>query len=201
MTRSTGTSGLILFGIAAERDHRVAHRGEIDDRRHAGEILHQHPRRAERDFVLMFAAIVGPRGDRLDVFLLDAASVFVAQQVFEHDLERERKLRDAGEPVLLRRLQRVNLIGLRPHGQRLAALETVEAGHAGAPGRKAIGGGSAGYRYNSGGQATQTIVLEERGSRGFEGINAPQRVGFDDRTRRAAALRRTFVRGGSGRRR
>ena len=31
MTRSTGTSGLILFGIAAERHHRVAHRGEIDD--------------------------------------------------------------------------------------------------------------------------------------------------------------------------
>ena len=81
-----------LVRIAAKRDHRVAHRGEIDDRRHAGEVLHQHPRRAERDLVLMFAAIAGPRGDRLDVLLLDAASVLVAQQVFEHDLERERKL-------------------------------------------------------------------------------------------------------------
>jgi hypothetical protein len=36
-----------LLGIAAELLHRVAHRGEIDHRRHAGEILHQHARRAE----------------------------------------------------------------------------------------------------------------------------------------------------------
>ena len=42
-----------LVGIAVKGDHRIAHRGEIDDRRHAGEILHQHPRRTERDFVLM----------------------------------------------------------------------------------------------------------------------------------------------------
>ena len=32
-------------GVAAELLHRVAHRGEVDDRRHAGEVLHQHPRR------------------------------------------------------------------------------------------------------------------------------------------------------------
>ncbi len=31
-----------LFGVAAERLHGVAHGGEIDDRRNAGEILHQH---------------------------------------------------------------------------------------------------------------------------------------------------------------
>jgi len=30
ITRSTGTSGLILLGIAAELGHRVAHRGEVD---------------------------------------------------------------------------------------------------------------------------------------------------------------------------
>ena len=41
-----------LVRIAAERHHRVAHRGEIDDRGHAGEILHQHARRAEGDLVL-----------------------------------------------------------------------------------------------------------------------------------------------------
>jgi hypothetical protein len=32
MTRSTGISGLIFFGIAAEPLHRAAHRGEVDDR-------------------------------------------------------------------------------------------------------------------------------------------------------------------------
>ena len=93
-----------LIRIAVERDHGVAHCGEIDHRRHAGEVLHQHARRAEGDFVLCLAAIFDPGRDRLDVFLLDAAPVFVAQQVFEHDLEREGQLGDAGEPVLLRGL-------------------------------------------------------------------------------------------------
>ena len=41
-----------LLGIAAERLHGVAHGGEIDHRRHAGEVLHQHARRAEGEFVL-----------------------------------------------------------------------------------------------------------------------------------------------------
>jgi hypothetical protein len=49
MTRSTGTSGLIFFGVAAERLHGVAHGGEVDDRGHAGEVLHQHAGRAEGD--------------------------------------------------------------------------------------------------------------------------------------------------------
>ena len=97
-----------LVGIAAERGHRVAHRGEVDDRGHAGEILHQHARRAEGDLVIFLAAIVEPRDDRLDVVLGDAAPVLVAQQILEHDLHRERQLRDALEAVLLGRLQRVN---------------------------------------------------------------------------------------------
>ena len=123
-----------LVGIAAERGHRVAHGGEIDDRGHAGEILHQHARRAEGDLVLFLAAIVDPRGDRLDVLLLDAAPVLVAQQIFEHDFQRERKLGDALEAVLFRRLQRVNLVSLRADGQRFAAFEAIETGHASAPG-------------------------------------------------------------------
>ena len=32
--------------IAAELDERVAHRGEVNDRRNAGEVLHQHACRA-----------------------------------------------------------------------------------------------------------------------------------------------------------
>ena len=34
--------------VAAEVAHRVAHRREVDDRRHAGEVLEQHARRARR---------------------------------------------------------------------------------------------------------------------------------------------------------
>ena len=37
------------FGIAAHRRHRIAHRREIDDARHAGKILQQHARRTKRD--------------------------------------------------------------------------------------------------------------------------------------------------------
>jgi hypothetical protein len=122
-----------LVGIAVKRDHRVAHRREINHRRHAGKVLHQHARRAKGDFVLLFAAIIDPRRDCVDVFLFDGAPVFVAQQVFEHDLEREGELGDAGEPVSLRRLQRKILIGFCPDRQRFAALEAVEAGHADAP--------------------------------------------------------------------
>ena len=120
-------------GIAAERGHRVAHRGKVDDGRHAGEVLHQHAGRAERDLVLRFAAVLRPGGDRFDVFPGDAAPVLVAQKILEHDLERERQLRDARKAVLLGGFQRINLIGLGPDGQRFAALETVEAGHRNAP--------------------------------------------------------------------
>ena len=128
-----------LFGIAAKRDHRVAHRGEIHHRRDAGEVLHQHARRAERDFMSCLAAIVDPGRDRLDVFLLDGAPVFVAQQVFEHDLEREGKPGNAGEAVLFRSLQGINFVRLGADGQRFAALEAVEAGHCGRSGRGVMG--------------------------------------------------------------
>ena len=133
-----------LARVAAERGHRVAHRGEIDDGRHAGEVLHQDAGRAEGDLVLRFAAVLRPGGDRLDVLLGDGASVLVAQQVLEHDFQRERQLRHAGEAVLLGAFERIDLVGLRPDGQRLAAFETVEAGHADAP--KAGDEGSAAYR-------------------------------------------------------
>ena len=39
------------LGIAAERLHGVAHRGQIDDRRHAGEVLQQDAARHERDLL------------------------------------------------------------------------------------------------------------------------------------------------------
>ena len=126
-----GNERIDLVGIAAELVHRVAHRGEIDDRGNAGEILHQHARRAEGDFVLGLAAVDEPSRDRLDVLLLDGAAVLVAQQVLQHDLHRERQLRDAGEAVLFGRLEREIFVGLGPDIERLATFETVEAGHGG----------------------------------------------------------------------
>ena len=55
-----------LLRIAAERGHGVAHRGEIDDRRHAGEVLHQHAGRTIGDLDAGRALVGQPAGDRLD---------------------------------------------------------------------------------------------------------------------------------------
>ena len=53
--------------IAAEPDDAVAHRREIDDRGHAGEVLQQHARRREGDLLLDACDVDVPAGERLDV--------------------------------------------------------------------------------------------------------------------------------------
>ena len=47
-----GGERINLFRIAAHGDHGGAHGGQVDHRRHAGEILHQHPGRAIGDFLV-----------------------------------------------------------------------------------------------------------------------------------------------------
>ena len=82
-----------LRRVAAHLSDRVAHRREVDDRRHTGEVLHQHARRGERDLLSRLGPRV-PAGQRLDVGGRDAAVALVAQQVLEQDLQRERQPRD-----------------------------------------------------------------------------------------------------------
>ena len=117
-----------LLGIAAERLHRVAHRGEIDHRRHAGEILHQHARRAEGDFMLEFT-LPQPFRHCDDVFLLHRAVVFIAQQVFQQHLHRIRQLGNSLQTVLLGSRQAVINVGLAADLKGFAAFEAVERGH------------------------------------------------------------------------
>ncbi len=76
-----------LVRIAAEFFHRIAHRGEIDDARHAGEILQHDACRHERDFGVGFLLRV-PVRDRLDFLRRDIRAVLVAQQILEQDLHR-----------------------------------------------------------------------------------------------------------------
>jgi hypothetical protein len=94
-----GNERVDLLGIAAERHHRVAHRGKIDDGGNAGEVLHQHARRAIGDFVFDRALVVQPFGDGQDMLLGDRLAVFEAQQVLEQNLHRIGKLRNAGKAV------------------------------------------------------------------------------------------------------
>ena len=88
-----------LLRIAAQRLHRVAHRRQIDDRRHAGQVLHQHARRAEGD--LAVRSLLGG-GQRLDVCGGYRLAVLVAQQVLEQNFQRIRQPGDALKAVLSR---------------------------------------------------------------------------------------------------
>ena len=78
--------------VAAEFRHRVAHRGQVHHRRHAGEVLQEHARGAEREFPAGRGLRV-PVCDGRDVVGRHGLSVFVPDQVLEHDLDRERKAR------------------------------------------------------------------------------------------------------------
>ena len=114
-----------LRRIAAELGHAVAHRGEIDDGRNAGEILHQHASRPEADFLFSLALVVEPFGHRRDIGLGDRTPVLVAQKVFEQNLHRVGELRDAGEAVGLGIGQRIVNVALAVDVKGLAAVEAV----------------------------------------------------------------------------
>ncbi|MGY3295522.1 hypothetical protein ACVWWP_008589 [Bradyrhizobium sp. LM3.6] len=117
-----------LLGIAAKLLHRVAHRSEVDHRRHAGKILHQHASRAERDLMLQ-RLLAQPFRHRDDVFLLDRATVLVAEQVLEQNLHRIGKFGNSLQTILLGRGQAVIDIGLGADLEGLFAFEAVERGH------------------------------------------------------------------------
>ena len=68
----------------------AAHRGEIDHRGHAGEVLHQHPRRHERDV----GGGAGPAGERAHVVVGHVARAGPAEQVLEQDQDGLRQPRD-----------------------------------------------------------------------------------------------------------
>ena len=96
-----------LRRVAAHVRHRVAHRREVHDRRHAGEVLHQHARRRVRD---LGARLVGrdPAGDGLS-----PSGVVPSQGVLEQDLQRVRQPRDV---VLgLERVQPEDLVVAEAH--------------------------------------------------------------------------------------
>ena len=91
------------LGLAAEVLHRLAHGGEIDHRRHPGEVLHEYARRAVADLPVR-APVLEPFADGFGVLDGHGAAVLVAQQVLEQDLERERQAGDVAEAGLGGRL-------------------------------------------------------------------------------------------------
>ena len=81
------------FRVLAERGDRGAHGRQIDQERHAGEVLQDDARDHERHFP---AALRGrlPVGERAHVVLGDALPVVIAQHGFEHDPNADRQPRN-----------------------------------------------------------------------------------------------------------
>ena len=111
-----------LRRVAAEVVHRVAHRGEVDDRRYAGEVLVDHAPGREGDLPRR-VVLRDPLRDRLDVLLGRGA-----EDVLEQDLQRVRQPLDV--EALLERRQPVDLVALAPDVERRASSESVP-GHQG----------------------------------------------------------------------
>ena len=90
--------------VAAEVAHGVAHRGEVDDRGHAGEVLEEDARRYERD-VLRRLGLRVPARDRLH-----APLVARPEAVLEQDPERVGQARDV--VAALERVEPEDLVAL-----------------------------------------------------------------------------------------
>ena len=127
-----------LLRVAAERLDPVPHRGEVDDRRHAGEVLHQHPRRPIGDLARVPAALRRPVGEGADVVDGDRLAVLEAQHVLEHDLQRRRQAAEIAQTCSFGRRDRIVGVFLardREAAARLGTVGSYENGHRGPPGR------------------------------------------------------------------
>ena len=92
-------------GVTAEVPHRLAHGRQVDDGGNAGQVLHDHPGRAELDLGGGLGGGV-PRHQRRDLLGRDVHAVLGPQQVLQQDLEAEREVAAAAR----RRVQPVDLI-------------------------------------------------------------------------------------------
>jgi hypothetical protein len=106
-----------LAGVAAEILHGVAHRGEVHDRRHPGEVLHQDARGPVGD-LLRGLVLGGPLRHRLGALVLT-----VPDQVLEQDLQRVREPRDV--VLLLKGVELEDLVRLAADLEGRASAEGV----------------------------------------------------------------------------
>ena len=116
-----------LLRIAAAVCHGIAHRCQIHNRRHAGEILHQHTSRTEGD-VRVLGAVTSLLDHCTNVVGGDTAPVFETQQIFDQHPNAEwqarqltKRLSSFGEAVIAIRLTR--------RGQFIQCRETVQTAH------------------------------------------------------------------------
>ena len=107
--------------ISAKLLDGVTHGGEVDDARHAGEVLHDHAGRGELDLVARLCGRI-PIQQSLDMIIRDVGAIDVAHQVLNENLQRiremidARQIRDAVKVVILAaHLQGVELVVAHRH--------------------------------------------------------------------------------------
>ena len=88
------------FGILLQLRNRVAHGGEIDEERDAGEIL-QHDASDDEGNFIGNGRLGVPVGEGLDVVFADALSVEIAQHGLEDDADADGQFRDGPDARLL----------------------------------------------------------------------------------------------------
>ena len=81
------------FRISAQFLHFGTHGGQIDEKRHAGEVLKHDASDGEGDFILAGSLGV-PVGEVFDIGLGDLLAVQIAQQGLQHDADGNRQARD-----------------------------------------------------------------------------------------------------------
>src|SRR5207247_8023888 len=87
------------FGVAAESLDCAAHRGQIDNQRHAGEILENDTCHDEWNFFVRRLLRV-PVCQRFYIFAPDFLAVTIAQYRFEHDPNAHRQPRNFTDTLL-----------------------------------------------------------------------------------------------------
>jgi len=86
--------------VRSARSDGRAHGRQVDQERHAGEILKQHA--PDDEWHLRRPWGVGPPpGERLDVFVPDSQAVAVTDDRLEKDADRDGETGDPGDPGLL----------------------------------------------------------------------------------------------------
>lgn len=91
-----GHDGIDAIGLAAQASHGGAHGGQIDDRRHAGEVLQDDPSRFE-GYLERLGHLRRPAGQSLDVFGRYCVAVCGSQHGLQKYSDRKRQLVDVGE--------------------------------------------------------------------------------------------------------
>ena len=102
--------------IAAQRLDGIAHRGQIDDRGHAGKVLHQHAGWHVGDLATGLGLRV-PVGQKLDVASGHVDAILAAQQVFQQYLQAEGQAAQV-EAARGERGKAVNRVGTVAGGKR-----------------------------------------------------------------------------------